>query len=103
MDTTQAHTVAEQIGLGTILAISGGRKRLEDGRLILPVSNGYTVEVEYDDGADTYTVHRVFSRAGKRWIKGTLADVHAWDISEVAYGAHAFRSYEFPNPEWATA
>ncbi len=47
MNSEQASTLLQQIGGMNILAISGGRKRLIDGILVLPVGSGYTVEVEY--------------------------------------------------------
>jgi hypothetical protein len=96
MDNTQANTLLKQIGGMNILAISGGRKVLVDGTLVLPVGCGYTVEVDYCEGSDTYTVRRVFARGGKRWVKGELTYVYADEVGEAAYQAHAFRSYDFP-------
>jgi hypothetical protein len=95
MNTTQAKELLNQIGTMNVLAISGGRKTLRDGVLILPVANGYTVEVEYNEGRDTYTVRRVFTRGIKRWIKGEISDVYCDQVGDIAYQAHAFQSYEF--------
>jgi hypothetical protein len=96
MNTDQSATLLDQIGRITVLAVSGGRKSLIDGTLVLPVGAGYTVEVEYVEGRDTYTVRRVFKRGTKRWVKGELTDVYMDEISERVWEAHAFRSYDFP-------
>ena len=96
MNTDQAATLLDQIGRITVLAVSGGRKSLIDGTLVLPVGAGYTVEVEYVEGRDTYTVRRVFKRGIKRWVKGELTYVYMDEISERVWEAHAFRSYDFP-------
>jgi len=95
MTPDQAKTLLAQIGRMNVLAISGGRTRLVDGVVVLPVGSGYTVEVAYVDGRDTYTVRRVFTRGIKRWTKGEVTDVYADEVGEIAYQAHAFRSYEF--------
>jgi hypothetical protein len=95
MDTTQANELLNQIGPMNIMAISGGRKVLNGGVLVLPVANGYSVEIEYNEGSDTYTVRRVFTRGIKRWIKGEVTEVYCDQVGEIAYQAHAFRSYEF--------
>lgn len=96
MDFYQANTLLKQIGGITVMAVSGGRQRLIDGTLVLVVGAGYTVEVDYVEGRDTYTVRRVFNRAGKKWVKGELTDVYMDEVSERVWEAHAFRSYEFP-------
>jgi hypothetical protein len=90
-----AQVLVQQIGLGNILAISGGRIGKRETGITLPVSNGYSVTVDLA-GNDTYTVRRVFTRAGKVSIKGEVTDVYCDNVGEVAYQAHAFRSYEFP-------
>ena len=106
MSQTSVHDVTQiiiiQIGRGNVLAISGGRwSRLLDAEkiapigAILPVSNGYTVEVELDFASDTYTVRRVFSRGGKRWVKGEVTNVYCDEVGEIAYIASCFRSYDF--------
>lgn len=94
MDNTQARELLNQIGSNTVAAISGGRARLAGETLILPVGSGYTVEIDLDP-SDTYTVRRVFTRGTKRWIKGEISDVYCDQVGEIAYRAHAFRSYEF--------
>lgn len=102
MNTEQATTLIAQIGMMNILAISGGRKGLTpDGILVLPVSAGYRVEIEYNEGADDYTVRRVFKRGTKKWVKGELTGVYCDEVGERAYEASSFRSYEFPKGESA--
>ena len=99
--TAIADAIRIQIGSMTICAISGGRMAPlfdEDGVIFglrLPVSNGYAVEVELDYGSDTYTVRRVFTRAGKRFVKGELRYVYCDQVSDVAYAASNFRSDDF--------
>lgn len=88
MNVSQARELVNQIGTANVLAISGGRVRLEDGMLVLPVGNGYSVEVEYDKGWDSYTVRRVFTRSGTRWVKSEVENVYCGEIGEVAYRAH---------------
>lgn len=89
-------TLIQQIGIRNILAISGGRVGKRETGITLPVSNGYSVTVDLA-GNDTYTVRRVFTRAGKVSIKGELENVYCDQVGEVAYQAHAFRSYDFPS------
>ena len=96
MNDTQAKELLAQIGTMHLFAISGGRARLAGETLVLPVGSGYTVEIDLDP-SDTYTVRRVFTRGTKRWIKGELSDVYCDQVGEIAYRAHAFRSYEFPD------
>ena len=95
MNSNQAHELIAQIGRMNLAAISGGRVRLVGETLVLPVGSGYTVEITLDR-SDTYTVRRVFSRGVKRWIKGEVSNVYCDQVGEMAYQAHAFRSYEFP-------
>jgi hypothetical protein len=89
-----------QIGIGNILAISGGRIRSvinDDGatiRVELPVSNGYRVAIELALD-DTYTVSREFVRAGKVFQKGTIKDVYFYEVGEVAYRASCYADGEF--------
>lgn len=81
----------DQIGRMTLLATSGGRYSTPDRlTLILPVAHGYSVEVVYNEGADDYTVRRVFTRAGKRFIKGERTSVYCDEISEVVYRAGCY-------------
>jgi len=95
MNSTQAQELLNQIGRRNLFAISGGRVRLVGDTLVLPVSNGYTVEIDYCEGSDTYTVRRVFTRGVKRWIKGESVNVYCDQVGDVAYVASCFRSYEF--------
>ena len=90
MTVEQAAELIRQIGPGNIGAISGGRKRLVDGTLVLPVSNGYTVEVALAAN-DTYVVRRIFTRGVKRWVKGEITDVYYDEVGERAYEASCFR------------
>jgi len=90
------HTMERQIGRMNILAISGGRvRRCDYTTLSFPVASGYSVEVEYVEGLDLYTVRRVFVRGAKRWIKGEVTHVFCEDLGEVAYQASCFRDGEF--------
>ena len=63
--------------------------------LILPVAHGYTVEIDLALN-DTYTVRRVFTRAGKRFVKATVTGVYFDQIGEVAYQASC---YHDPMPQ----
>lgn len=94
MNSTQAQELLNQIGRSTVLAISGGRVRLAGETLVLPVANGYTVEITLDP-SDTYTVSRVYTRGVKRWIKGQIDNVYCDQISDIAYEASCFRSNDF--------
>lgn len=88
MNTEQATTLLRQIGTMNILAISGGRKYLNGGTLVLPVGSGYRVEIDYVGGSDTYTVRRVFTRGVKRWVKEEISQVYSSNVGEAAYRAH---------------
>lgn len=89
-----AQELVRQIGRMNVLAISGGRVvALRDG-VDLPVGAGYKVEVRLA-ADDTYVVRRVFTRAGKRFVKGTQTNVYFDEVGEVAYRASSFRSYDF--------
>ena len=89
-----ARTLIDQIGKMNILAISGGRVYARETGITLPVSAGYHVTVDLAAG-DTYTVRRVFVRAGKRFVKGERTSVYCEEVGEVAYQASCFRSDEF--------
>lgn len=96
MDLTKVNTMIRQIGAWNILAISGGRKAaLNETTLVLPISNGYKVEVELDEGRDLYNVRRVFVRAGKRSVKGEMLGVYCDLLGEAAYQASCFRDGKF--------
>jgi len=92
------HTICEQIGRGNILCISGGRVLSIKNGVELPVSNGYCVRVEYDEGWDHYTVTRVFKRAGREWIKGQVDHVYCDQVGRMAYRAGMFLSWD--EVEW---
>jgi hypothetical protein len=96
MDYSQANECLAQIGRINVACISGGLFRVIDGTLVLPVSNGYSVEIDLDP-SDTYTVRRVFRRSEKRWVKGEVDYVYCDQIGEVAYRASCFRD------DWAGA
>ena len=94
----------DQIGRGTVMSVSGGRTSFTvDGPdanpcVVMPVSNGYNVEAVYDQGSDTYIVRRVFTRGGKRFVKGERTDVYCDGLGEACYDASCFRSYD--EMEW---
>lgn len=84
-----------QIGRGNLMAISGNRVQYTKDAVLLPVGNGYKVEIVLEAN-DTYTVTRVFTRGAKRFEKGTMTEVYAEDIGDVAYYASCFRNVDFP-------
>lgn len=91
-DNREQHyeTTLRQIGHGNVLAISGGRARTgPDHTLILPVAHGYTVEIVLDC-TDTYTVRRVFTRAGKRFVKAEVTNVYCGELGDTAYRASCY-------------
>jgi hypothetical protein len=91
MNSQEATTLLSQIGRMNVFAISGGRKHLNAvGSLVLPVSNGYSVEIDYSGGSDTYTVRRVFTRGIKRFVKGEISNVYCDQVGEIAYRASCF-------------
>jgi len=84
-----------QIGRMTVAAISGGRvKRVGPSTIDLPISSGYKVRITLA-ADDTYTVQRVMVRGDKTWIKGEQTNVYCDEVSEVAYQASSYKSYEF--------
>ena len=88
-----ARELAAQVGVGNILAISGGRVGGRPTGIDLPVSNGYRVTVDLAAN-DTYVVRRVFKRGDREWIKGERREVYCDEVGEVAYYASCFRSHE---------
>lgn len=89
----QRREILRQIGAGVVLSISGGRiAPIADG-IELPVSNGYRVRVQLT-GMDDYTVSRIFRRSGKDHVHGTRSRVYCDQISDAAYYAGMFRSYD---------
>jgi len=94
MDITILDTMTRQIGLGNLLAVSGGRRIAKSETVLeLPVGKGYTVRVTYNYGSDVYTVERLFRRAGKETQKGILTYVYCDELGEAVYGASCFHSY----------
>lgn len=97
MDNEQRKEIVRQIGCN-IWAISGGRVvAIDNGIEMNAGGGGYHVRVVLD-ASDTYTVSRVFKRAGKEFPKGSRSDVYCDEVSEVAYYASCFRSYD--ENEW---
>lgn len=86
-----------QIAPMTLMAISGRRVERRLTGVTLPVSNGYSVTIDVAAN-DTYIVRRVFKRGAKSWVKGERTGVYAEDVSEAAYYASCFRSYD--ENEW---
>jgi hypothetical protein len=98
-DYPVAKEIARQIG-GNIWAISGGRVRpYGEYGAELPCGSGYVVRIKLN-AMDYYDVSRVFKRAGKEFIHGERKDVDCFEISEVAYYASCYRSYD--ENEWVT-
>lgn len=82
-------TTLSQIGKGNFLAISGGRIRRNGDTLVLPVAQGYSVEIDLDP-SDTYTVRRVLTRSGVRKVKAEVSNVYCEEVGEVAYRASCY-------------
>lgn len=96
IEPEERQEIRRQIGMN-ILAISGGRAvAIADG-IELPAGSGYHVRVQLT-AADDYTVTRIFRRAGKDTVKGQRTGVYCEEVSEVAYFASCFRSYN--EQEW---
>jgi hypothetical protein len=94
-------TILRQIGNINVAAISGGRVvALPDG-IDLPAGSGFHVIVTLDIASDTYTVKRVYRRAGRDFDHGSRTYVHCEDVGEFAYRASCFRSYA--DGEWQRA
>lgn len=85
--------IVHQINPMTLLAISGGRVVHRDTGITLPVGSGYSVTIDLD-ASDTYVVRRVFKRGAKTWIKGERDYVYCDEVSEAAYYASCFVSYD---------
>lgn len=94
-----AQTLVDQIGPRTVMGISGGRLYARPTGITLPVSNGYSVTVDLAAG-DTYTVRRMFKRGSRIWVKGERTNVYCAEVSEAAYYASCFRSYD--ETEWVS-
>ena len=91
--------LVHQIGARVILSISGGRILGRETGITLPVSNGYSVTVDLAAN-DLYIVRRIFKRGTKTWVKGERREVYCEDVSNAAYYASCFRSYDAD--EWVT-
>lgn len=99
VDGDQRREIVRQINRMTLLSISGGRVKPIESGIELPVSNGYSVRIELT-AMDYYEVSRVFKRGAKEFIKGVRTDVDCFELSEVAYFASCFRSYD--EVEWVS-
>lgn len=99
VDGEQRREMVAQINRMTLLSISGGRVKPVESGIELPVSNGYAVRIELT-AMDYYEVSRVFKRGQKEFIKGVRSDVDCFQLSEAAYFASCFRSYD--EQEWVT-
>jgi len=86
-----AHVLREQIGMGNMFAISGGRCKVFTSTVFFPVSNGYYVSVTLT-GADDYTVRRLFIRSGKVSVKKEYVGIYAENVGEVAYWASCYEN-----------
>ena len=85
--------IRDQVGMMNVFAISGGRWFIRETGITLPVSNGYSVTIDLHAN-DTYTVRRVYTRAGKTTIKGEVEGVYCDELGEIAYQASCFRNVE---------
>jgi hypothetical protein len=94
MTDAEAQTAVQQIGGWTIAAISGGRKSIENGRLVMPAGSGYQVRVSLAPD-DTYSVERVFVRGTNVYPKGRVDGVYADRLSDVAYRAALYADGPF--------
>jgi hypothetical protein len=94
MTVEQANELLRQIGVMNLMAISGGRKALVDGQLVLKVGSGYSVRIALA-GNDTYTVQRIYQRAGKTTVKGEVANVYFDEVGEIAYQASCYVNVNF--------
>lgn len=94
LDVDRARVLLAQIGTPNVLAISGGRVKLDRGAVLLPVGSGYTVMVQLSWN-DTYTVRRIYRRGAKTWVKGTVSGVYFDEIGELAYVASCYVNRDF--------
>jgi uncharacterized protein YjbI with pentapeptide repeats len=94
MTDSEARIAVNQIGGWTIAAISGGRKSVENGRLVMPAGAGYQVRVSLAPD-DTYSVERVFVRGTNVYPKGRIDGVYADQLSNVAYRAALYADGPF--------
>lgn len=84
----------DQIGHMNILAISGGRSKVNIvGDLVLPVGAGYSVEIHLAAN-NTYTVRRVRTRKLDRFVR-EITGVYADQLGSVAYHASCYSCTTF--------
>jgi hypothetical protein len=97
VDPEMRKQMVGQISRMNLLAISGGRVLGCHAGISLPISNGYSVTVQLNHD-DTYVVRRVRTTRVKGVpvvrLYGERANVYCEDLSEVAYYASCFRSYD---------
>ena len=89
-----AQELKAQIGRMNILATSGGRVTIRPTGITLPCRYGYSVTVDLALD-DTYTVRRMFTRAGNASVKGEREGIYCTEVGETVYRAGCFRD------EWA--
>lgn len=89
-------TMRDQIGMGNILATSGGRvlRHPTLPGIILPVRYGYRVVVTYREGHDDYEVRREFVRGAKVFPKGTET-TYAAELGDTVYRAGCYVNVDF--------
>ena len=85
-----ADELLRQIGIGNLLAVSGGRVQALGDGVILPVSHGYSVRVRLLAN-DTYLVERVFTRSGVESIKASISGVYCEQVGEAVYRMSCWR------------
>ena len=90
---SNAETMIAQIGRQNIMGISGGRIMVRETGVTLPVARGYSVTVDLDAN-DTYTVRRMYTRAGKVSIKGEYTNVYCDELNERTYEASCYVNIE---------
>lgn len=85
--------ILQAIGNDTVMAVCGGRMERSGPQAIrLHAGCGYRVEVTYEEGTDTFTVERLFERAGKITNKGTMYDVYVSELSTQVWAASCWRN-----------
>jgi hypothetical protein len=80
----------KQIGMGNVLAISGGRYERYGESLVLPIRYGYAVRVSLMPN-DLYKVERIFKRGIEVKVKKEWSDIYCEQLGEVAYQASCYR------------
>lgn len=85
------------------MAISGGRWQSAGTSAIdLPCGSGYRVRIVLA-ADDTYTVQRWFFRDGVGHWHGEVSEVYCDEVSETAYYASCYRSYDDEQWVWKAA